>query len=107
MAALNSKNINPFTRVLLNINTAVTTVSVAAVASQTVKVYRIFLNMESGQTVDFQDTSNVTLSGGPITNGIVLDYVNNLWFVTDSGKGFQLVTTTTGRVTGFIDYLQS
>lgn len=101
----------PFVRVQPNITTATTTILVAASAGKTVKIYRVFLNIDATQTIDIQDTAGTTLVGGALAyaanGGIVFDFLGEPWFVTTSGLGFQFVTSTTGKVRGFIDYVQS
>jgi len=102
---------NPFTRATINITSATTTTIVSLTAAQTVKVYRMFLNFDAAQTVDIQDTDGTSLVGGALSfganTGVVWGLEGELHFVTASGKGLQFVTTTTGKVRGYIDYIKS
>lgn len=99
-----------FARVQPNISTITTTVVISAVAAKTVSIYRMFLNFDATQTVDIQDTAGAVLTGGPLSFGangsLLFDFFGEPWFVPTVGLGLQFVSSTTGKIRGFIDYLQ-
>lgn len=100
----------PFTRATVNITTATTTAIVSATASQTTKVYRMMLNFAAAQTLDIRSAST-SLVGAPMTfapgSGLILDFSGTPWFVTASNEALNFVTSTTGTITGWVDYVKS
>lgn len=100
----------PFTRATVNITTATTTAIVGATASQTTRVLRMMLNFAGTQTLDIQSAST-SLVGAPMTfatgGGLILDFMGQPWFVTAVNEALNFVTTTTARITGFVDYAKS
>lgn len=102
---------NPFTRTTLNISTATTTSIVSGTASQTARIYRMHLNIAASQTIDLQSSGGASLWGGAHTfsAGAVLiwDFMGEAWAISTVAEGLQLVTTTTGVVRGFVDYIKS
>ncbi|MBS0176737.1 MAG: hypothetical protein JSR64_22160 [Nitrospira sp.] len=100
---------NPFTRTTINITTATTTAVVSATAAQITRVYRVFLNFGGSQTLDIQ-TASTSLVGGPLSfqtgSGLVLDFMGEVWVLTNANEALNFVTTTTAPVRGFIDYFK-
>lgn len=100
----------PFSRATINITTATTTAVVSATASQTTRVLRMMLNFAATQTLDIRSAST-SLVGAPMTfatgGGVVLDFQGSPWFVTATNEALNFVTTTTGAITGFVDYVKS
>lgn len=101
---------NRFTRATINITTAATTAVVSATASQTTKVYRMMLNFAAPQTLNIASAAT-SLVGAPMTFGaggsLVLDFIEDIWFVTVANEALNFITTTTGTITGFVDYVKS
>lgn len=100
----------PFTRATINITTATTTAVVSATASQTTRVLRVMLNFAATQTLDIRSAST-SLVGAPMTfgqgAGLILDFQGTPWFVTATNEALNFVTSTTGAITGFVDYVKS
>ena len=103
---------SPFKRSTFGINTVTTTVIVPATAGAVVRVYRLVMSVDAANTVDVQDTSGVSLIGGPWAWGAGIaphdffHFSGPPWFTTGVGLGLQFVTSTTANVRGVIDYLQ-
>lgn len=91
----------------VNISAAATTALIAAIQGRIVRVYKLFLNAGAAQTVDIRDSAN-SLSGGLITfatgGGVVFDLDGTPWFT--SANRIDLVTTTTGQLSGKFYYTQ-
>lgn len=102
---------DPFTKVTVNISTATTTAVVAGTAAQTVRVYKIMLNVANAQTLNITSSGGTSLSGAAMTfgagGGLVLDFDGAPWFTTVSAEGLSFVTTTTGVITGVVYYIKS
>ena len=68
------------------------------------------LNFAAAQTLDIKSGST-SLVGGPMTfgvgGGMVLDFSGVPWFVTAANEALNFVSSTTGVITGFVDYIKS
>jgi hypothetical protein len=97
-------------RATLNISTATTTAVVGAVSGQTTRVHRIVMNIAAAQTIHIKDGST-TLTGNAMTfaaaQTVIMDFSSRPWFTTSANSAFNFVTTTTGAVTGFVEYVTS
>jgi hypothetical protein len=83
---------------------------VAAVALQTVRVFRLFLVAAAAVVIKFKDGAGTDLTG-PISlgagGGIVLDFDGEPWFKTSAGNAFILNLSGAVQVSGRIYYQQS
>ena len=105
-----------WSRRTLSISTAGTTVVIPALAGRTPKIVRYSLDASGNNnaTLDVQDTSGASLTGGPISlsTGISAaayadqeDAKANPLYSANPGLGIQFVTAgTTAAITGWIDY---
>jgi hypothetical protein len=85
-------------------------VVVAAVASQTVRIYRLLLVVSSPTNVEFLDGGSTVLAGPfPLqTNGtIVLDDSGEPWFITSAGNAFEVNLSVSVTVCCTVWYTQS
>lgn len=96
----------------VNISTATTTAVVAGVSGQTIRILFICLVTASGaQTIQFADGSNNLTgamaqglaSGAP--QSLILDHHENP-IITSPGNSFNVITTTTVGVQGYVMYTQ-
>lgn len=105
-----------FIRAQVHTTVAGTTVVVPPTSGKSVWIARLFRNPAGNGTVDYQDTSGASLVGGPLAIGTNeptqwLDCAKETFdrqcplFVTGVGLGFQIVTTSTLTIAGFVDYL--
>jgi len=115
-AAIGTAGVTPavtpaLTRATVNITTATTTAIVGGTAAQTVRVYKILLNIAATQTLNIISSGGASLVGAAMSfaanGGLVLDFDGEPWFVTTSAEGLSFVTTTTGAVTGVVYYVKS
>lgn len=99
------------TKATVNITTATTTAIVAGTAAQTVRVYKIILNIAATQTLNIISSGGASLVGAAMSfaanGGLILDFDGEPWFVTTTAEGLSFVTTTTGVVTGVVYYVKS
>ena len=105
-----------WSRRTLSISTAGTTVVIPALAGRIPKIVRYSLDASGNNnaTVDVQDTSGTSLTGGPISlsTGISAaayadqeDAKANPLYSANPGLGIQFVVAgTTAAITGWIDY---
>lgn len=101
-----------YPRKTFNISSATTTTLVSAVAGKIVKGFRFFASANGAQTIDLQDSAGNTLLGGPLgfvagSNLYMDDDGTSPLFQAITGNGIQVVTTTSGAIVGFIDFIQA
>lgn len=83
---------------------------VAAVASQTVRVHKMFLNVSTATNITFKSGAGTSLTGAmnfPANGGIVLDFDAEPWFLAASGAAFIINQSGTAQVSGRVYYTQS
>jgi hypothetical protein len=83
---------------------------ISGTASQTIRVYRMFLTVASQISLKFGDTTVTYFTGampfGP-NNGVVLDFTGEPWFLTASGKGFVINLSGATLIAGIVGYTKS
>lgn len=100
-------NVSLLSEIGVNISSATITALIAAISGRIIRVYKLFLNAGAAQTVDIRDSAG-SLSGSIITfvtgGGMVVDLDGTPWFT--STNRLDLVTTTTGQLSGKFYYTQ-
>lgn len=96
----------------INITTATSSIEVAAVANNYVKIYGLFFRVAStgANSLTIEDTAGTDLFGGQYDftakESLFLAMQPTPWSSTAIGTGLQLTTTTTVPVRGMLYYTQ-
>lgn len=107
MATAGAQRLSPYLTAAISVNSSGDNDLVAAVASQTVRVYRIVFTLAAG-TVTFKDGASTSLSGAMTTTAMVLeDPLGNPLFVTTAGNAFKANLSGANQMSGTIWYQQS
>jgi hypothetical protein len=105
--ALNQEN-NDLLPAVINFNGSGTTVLVAGVASQIIRVWKLFLMVGGATNLTFQN--GTTALCGPLpflaNMSMVLDFDTKPWFLTSSGGTLNLNSSNGVQVSGEMFYTQ-
>lgn len=83
---------------------------VAAVASQVIRVYRIFFVVSGATNITIKDGASTSLTGAMTFNtggAWVLDMSGDAWFTTASGNSFIINSSNAVQVSGAVYYAQA
>lgn len=100
--------ISRLTQVTLNISSATTTAVVAAVASQTTRVYRARIYVTGANTLTVKNGAT-TLEVIPFAGAgsLVLDIESDPYWATSVNAALNITTSTSATVNGVIEYVTS
>lgn len=93
----------------VNFTTTGSVTVVPGIASQLIRIFRMFLVVSAATNLTFEDSSTALTGAMNMTaNGaIILDFDGEPWFVTSSGNGFVINQSGSAQISGRIYFTQS
>lgn len=102
---------NPLTAAVINFSATGENTTIAGTASQTIRVFKLFLVVSTATAITIKDAAGGTALTGAMSlaanGGLALDVSDSPWFITASSGAFIISQSGTAQVSGAVYYTKS